>query len=57
MIKVELETKLGKFIFETMDSKIVKKINKMKSFKFIDQKGKQITLFEDILKVSLVKVI
>lgn len=57
MIKLELKTKIGTFIIETTDKKLKSRINKMKNFKVINKMGKEITLFENILKNASIEVI
>lgn len=57
MIDIELKTKIGTFTFKANDKKIIRKINSMKVFKFVNSDGKSITLFNNILESAEASVI
>lgn len=55
-MKVELTTNIGKFIFDTNDNKLQKKINNLKMFKF-KCGDKTITLFYKLLSNAKVRML
>ena len=55
-MKVELTTNVGKFKFDTNDSKLQKKLNSLKMFKF-KQGKKTITLFYNLLATAKLRVL
>jgi len=51
MTTIELDTTIGKFKFNLLDAKILKRINTLKFFSFVHN-NKNITLFSNVLKTA-----
>jgi len=56
MIKIKLKTKIGSFIFNTYDKKLIKNIKNLKFYQF-DINNKTYTIFSSLLKTAKVEIL